>query len=406
VTLPAAGALLCVAAGLAVLSRTRTLAASRGRVLALALLFAGTSLAWTVWPATDTRAAGAFLLATLAVACLDRAPGTLRLAGGALLLAAAIALALGTEAARLLAPRLGEALFSSRHGLLFWNPLLWMGLAGLPPLARRDRSTAGALAAGLGAVCLASACLPAGASGPWAARRFTPALALLAPGLTLALDAVVAAAARRPASLLAGAGALLIVWNLLFMEQYRRGMLPRDATVSFPAVAQNNAAVLSELAGSPPAWPANWAFAWRTGLPAERFDLLAGKRLPADASGGRDIDVGALATDAALLLDGWSVRHPCEEAVCRDVEGRARLLAPLEAPGEFTLAVRAAGEGALSAAVNGERLPAQPLAPGLATLRFPAGGSWKRLNEVSLAVAPGGRARVDRVRLEPRAGAS
>jgi hypothetical protein len=402
----AALALLCAALGGLVLHGVLRARASRAAALACpVLLFAGTSLGWTVWPAPDARAAAAFLLAALAVAWSLREgrPAWPRVAGGALGLAAALAVIVGLGGGvELGAPRLGEALFSSRHGLLFWNPLLWAGLAGLPRLGRRD---AAIVAAGLAAVVIVVACVPAGASGPWAARRFTAALPLLAPGLALTLDTLAGTAARRPGRLLAAAGALAVAWNLLFMEQYRHGQVPRDGTVSFPAVAENNARLLARLVGSPTAWPANWVFAWRHGLPPDRFDLVAGKRLPKDAAGARDVDVGEPGTDAALLLDGWSVRHFCEDAVCRDVDGRARLLAPLEEPGEFALSVRATGEGLLAARVNGQDRGAMPLGAGLEVLRFPA-GSWGRLNEISLSLPRGGRARVDRVRLERPGGAS
>jgi hypothetical protein len=405
-TAAGAGALLCVAAGLAALVYARPGVSARTAVAGAALLLAGTSLGWTVWPASDTAAAAAFALASGAVVALARVRRPWpRLGGAALLFAAALAVAAGGDVSPG-TPRAVESLFSSRDGLLFWNPLLWAGLAALPALARRDPPTARAIGLGLAAAWLVSAFLPAGPSGPWAVRRWTPALAALFPALTLALAGAVRAAARRPARLLAAAGALLVAWNLLFMEQYRRGLVPRDATVSFPAVARNNAALLSTLAGSPLAWPANWLFAWRTGLPAGRFDLVAGKRLPGDASSAREIDVGDAAQDEALLLEGWSVRHPCEDAVCRDLEGRARLLAPLEEAADLTLAVRAAGEGMLAASVNGRALLAQPLGPALATLRFPGRARWGRLNEVSLWVESGGRARVDRLRLEAGTGPS
>jgi hypothetical protein len=190
------------------------------------------------------------------------------------------------------------------------------------------------------------------------------------------------------------------------MEEYRSGRLPRDGTVSFAAVTEGNVALMSRLVGSPPAWPANWLFAWRHGLPPDRFDLVAGKRLGSAGDGSREIDVGDLGTDTALLLEGWSVRHPCGAAVCREVEGQARLLAPLEKAEPFAVSVLASGEGQLTVAVNGVTVGAQALTPEPAPLLFLGPAPWRRLNEVSLAVTPGGRARVDRVRLEPSGKAS
>jgi hypothetical protein len=397
-------ALAAALGGLAVLQGTLRRLVPRGAAVACGLLLLfGTALGWTIVPAENARAATAFLLSALAVAWAGRTgPRTARLVAAALLLAAALGVTLGVDMGRLHAPRLVEALFSSRHGLLFWNPVLWAGPLGWPLLFRRDRWLGGVLLAGLGTAVLVLSGCPAGESGPWAARRWTPLLPLTAPALAVALDALVKMTARHPARLLAAAGAALIAWNLLFMEQYRSGRLPRDGTVSFPAVAENNAALLSRMVGSPPAWPANWAFAWRHRLSPDRFDLVAGKRLPVSERGEKDIDVGELALDTALLLDGWSVRHPCGLAVCRAVEGRARLLAPLEDTGRFDLAVYASGEGRLTAAVNGVALGVRPLSPEPAALRFPAPRPWAKLNEVTLTLESGGRALVDRVRLAPR----
>jgi hypothetical protein len=397
-------ALAGAAGGLAVLYGPLRDVASRAAARATCvLLLCGTALGWAVTVAPHA-AAGAFLLSAVAVRWSHRAMGrrwmAARVTGAFLLFVLAIGVALAAEQALLRPPRFGESLFSSRHGLLFWNPVLWAGILGLPALWRREPRWTAGLGVGLAGGILVLACWPAEASGPWAAGRWLPLLPLLAPGLAASLDGLAKTAARTPARLLGGMGVLLVAWNLLFMEQYRSARLPRDATLSFAVVAENNAALLSGLVGSPPAWPANWVFAWRHGLPPDRFDLVSGKRLPALDDGAREVDVGDLGTDAALLLEGWSVRHPCGDAVCREVEGRARMLAPLEEPWPFDVSVLAAGEGHLSVAVNGVTVGIQPLTPELARLRFATAAPWRRLNEVSLAVAPGGHARVDRVRLE------
>jgi hypothetical protein len=405
---PASLAALAVAAGgLAVLyGPLREVASPAAARATCALTLLGTALAWAVL-VVPGPAAGAFLLAALAVVW-SRRPWrpVIRWTGAALLLALAIVIALGADLAAPAVPRFGESLFSSRHGLLFWNPALWAGLLGLPALWRREPRWTSGLVGGLAGGALALACWPPAESGPWAASRWMALLPLLAPGVAVSLDRLVRTTVRRPARVLAVAGALLVAWNLLFMEEYRSGRLPRDATVSFAAVTEGNAGLLSRLVGSPPAWPANWLFAWRHGLPPDRFDLVAGKRLASAGEGSREIDVGDLGSDTALLLEGWSVRHPCGDAVCRDVEGRARLLAPLEEAEPFAVSVLAAGEGQLSVAVNGVTVGVQALTPDLAPLRFATAAGGRRLNEVSLAVSTGGRARVDRVRLEPPGKAS
>jgi hypothetical protein len=199
---------------------------------------------------------------------------------------------------------------------------------------------------------------------------------------------------------LAAGGALLVAWNLVFMQQYRAELIPRDDTVSFAQVAENNAALVARAVGSPVAWPANWVFARAHGVGPERFDLAVGRflfSLPGHLRG--TIDVGDLETDRALLGEGWSVRHPCGDAVCREVEGRARLFVPLERPQTFDLAVRVQGRGTLELLVNRRPTARWPLDAALAerTLRVPSPRLRRGLNEIALAVPEGGRALVDRL---------
>jgi hypothetical protein len=299
-------------------------------------------------------------------------------------------------------PALLETLFSSRHGLLYWTPVLWAGFLGLLGLFAKDRRTALSLAVPILVMTYINA-----SSGDWWAggsfsnRRFDSVLPFLAVGLAASLAVVRRLAARRPGALLAAAGMGLALWNGLFMEQYRRGVIPRDDTVSFPRVAENSADLLATAVGSPLAWPANWIFTLRHRLPADRYDLMVGKYL-FFMQNNMDglVDVGAdPAQDQAVLADGWGVRVPCAEAVCRAVEGRARLLAGLAAPEMLDVTARASGSGQLRVFVNGTGVGEGPLAEGLGdvTARVPAARWRSGLNDVVLETSPGGTALVDKV---------
>jgi hypothetical protein len=300
-----------------------------------------------------------------------------------------------------------ETFFSSRHGLLYWTPVLWGGFIGLTALAIRRPRMGVLLIAPVALVSFINA-----TSGDWWAggsysnRRFDSVLPFLAVGLGASLAGLRRLAERRPGAVLAAGGAGLALWNVLFMEQYRRGAIPRDDTVSFARVAQNSADVLATAFGSPVAWPANWIFSMRHDLPADRYDLMVGKYLFFMQNNlGGVIDVGADAgLDEALLAEGWGVRAPCGgagegDSVCRAVDGRARLFAALEAPETLDLTVRAAGAGSLRVEVNGAAVAERALPESLldVTARVP-GGRWRAgLNEITLLAEPGGAARVDRV---------
>jgi hypothetical protein len=308
----------------------------------------------------------------------------------------------GRDFLHLSRPALMETFFSSRHGLLYWTPVLWGAFIGLTALAIRRPRMGVLLIAPVALVSFINA-----SSGDWWAggsysnRRFDSVLPFLGVGLGASLAALRRAASRWPLGVLAAAGALLVLWNGLFMEQYRRGAIPRDDTVSFPRVAENSADLFATAVGSPVAWPANWIFAVRHRLPADRYDLMVGKYLffMQNNMGGL-VDVGAdPAQDPAVLAEGWGVRSPCAEAVCRSVEGRARLLAGLDAPEMLDVTVRASGSGRLRTLVNGTAVGEVALAEGLEYLaaRVPAARWRPGLNEVVLETSPGGTALVDKV---------
>jgi hypothetical protein len=298
-------------------------------------------------------------------------------------------------------PSLLDSLFSSRHGLFFWVPALTASVFGLAiRAARGHRDGVGALSA-LAVLALLNASLRPWWSGGFGNARFLPALPLFALGLATILDLVHGAAQRRPLRLAAIAGAALVAWNLLLMAQYRAELIPRDDTVSFPAVAENSARLLTESVGSPTAWPANWVFAARRDLPAARYDLLAGQDVL--AAGPTRIDVAGPDPEAAGLGEGWSVRHPCGPLVCREVEGRALLFLPVVDPRPAAVLVHAQGSGTLRLVLNGRTLAQGPLAPGFTELGATVGGAGlgRGLSELVLEISPGGQALVDCVRVVP-----
>lgn len=289
-----------------------------------------------------------------------------------------------------------ETLFSPRHGLLYWNPVLWGGFFGYVPLFRRDHRRALPPFLALAAILCLRGDDAAGARF-FAGGRFDAGLPLLALGLAGGLAGLVRAAAWRPGWILVAAGAVLTVWNLLFMEQYRKDRIPRDETVSFARVTENNAGLLAGFVGSPLAWPANWIFAWRHGLPAARYDSLVGKSL-FDRLGGR-IDLGDDRVDPTYLGEGWGSKRPCEGGVCRGVEETARLFAPFARAETIDLTVRAAGSGTLSIDVNGKRVAELPVTGSLMDLRVrvPAARWRAGLNEIVLTCTPPAKAAVRRL---------
>ena len=408
----AMASILAVAIGLAILERAlREAGRAAVSVAASLLTLYGTGLLWH-----EIAEAGFTALAFVAGALVmrtwrrrverDRWPALA--SGGALAVAIVVVVLLSEVLAgsRLSTARPAplDSLFSSRHGLLFWTPLLTLSLFGLVRRAIHGHRDAAAALGALAVLALVNASLRPWWSGGFGNARFVPALPLFALGLSELLDLVHATARRRPLRLAALAGALLVAGNLLLMAQYRAELIPRDDTVSFPAVAENGAGLLAAVAGAPTAWPANWIFAAREDLPAARYDLLGGQDVLAD--GPLRIDVGDLESEAAWLGNGWSVRHPCGSSVCREVEGRAQLLLPIADVRPATVRVSAQGSGTLRLLLNGRPLAQASLAPTFAEVGAAAEASGLRPgpNELVLEVSAGGRAQVDEVRVMPLEG--
>jgi hypothetical protein len=205
---------------------------------------------------------------------------------------------------------------------------------------------------------------------------------------------------RRPLMLLGPAAAIVIAWNLLLMTQYQRQMLPRDEAVRFDALVRQQAdLVLKSPFMYPFAFPANALFAWREGLPIDRYDLLGSEPLR------REMYLPLNDWGERFLLDGW-------QNGAGDSFGSAHFLAassgtilvPLDVPPDVPFGVeveaRAAGEprGAttcLSVSLNGRSFGDVMLEIGAAmpmrrTFIAPAGAKlWRRgYNRVTISRPP------------------
>jgi hypothetical protein len=389
-------------AGLLLLATPARAAGGRRAGLAALLLLAGaTPLAEWALLQPDAPAAARFALAALLV----RGAWSAR---GALSAPRVSALATLAAAAALVWLRPGlpalDAFFASPDGLLFRAPVLWLGIFGLAVLAWRGAPLGRALAAAAVILLLVGASTrDARATG----SPFAAGLPVLGIGLAASLARIEALFARRPWLAIGAAGAALALWNGLLMEQYRRYLIPRDDTVSFAEVTGHSAALLSAAVGTPLAWPANWLFAARHGTAAQGYDLVAGTRLFRGQEPVGVIDLGDPRTDPGLLGEGWARQRPCGAAVCREIEGRARVFLPLQGAEALDLRVTASGRGSLELSLNGGAVAEWPLAEDASETRaaLPAGLVRAGVNQLVFRVSPGGQALVDKLTLVRGGGA-
>lgn len=190
-----------------------------------------------------------------------------------------------------------DTLFSSWHGLFSWTPVVYVAALGTVAYLRREwRWAVAAL------VILFLTAWVNGATQDWAAgwsfggRRFSSVLVLLAPGLALAIEAMV----KRPLLALAPVVAGALWWNHLLMVQYTSGMLPKDEPVAFSRLVRQQGEVATRAPYAYPfAFPANAWFAWRHDLPIDKYDVLAPVAIGASFETRFDRSV------EKFLLEGW-----------------------------------------------------------------------------------------------------
>ena len=291
-------------------------------------------------------------------------------------------------------------------GLLYGAPLLWAGVIGLiggrPEARHLTHLALPGLAPGiLGLIAFADSGAPAARVAPW--------LPFFLPGIALCFERARDAAARRPERALIYAAGLMVLWNALFMEQYRRRLLPSDDTVSFARVTSNSAALLSRFVGTPSAWPANWLFASRFQTTPDRWDAVSVADLFADRGASEAVievgdDPSVFAPDRALIADGFGDRRTCERGWCRDVHGEGRLLLPLRSltAKNFVIRVRVRGQGRVTLSLGGAGTVIAEMSDGLADVSLPVSGRTIQpgIHVLSLRVSDGRRATVDRFTLE------
>jgi hypothetical protein len=198
-----------------------------------------------------------------------------------------------------------EALWSSRNGLLAMSPVLYVGLAGLTLLWRRDRMAATGIWIALAAMTFLN-----GAVADWwggaafGGRRFDSTIPVFIAGAALALDAAVGWVTRHPRVVVGLGATALVVWNLTLMETATSGRLELEAPNEFGDVAARQASTLHRWIGHPFSYPATLLFALRNGVTPAEADTLWPTRFLGDPARpyGR-IDIGG--DDELAIGAGW-----------------------------------------------------------------------------------------------------
>jgi hypothetical protein len=309
----------------------------------------------------------------------------------------------GTDFVRLGHPFVLETLFSSRHGLLSWTPVLWLGYLGFIPLLRRPATRTLGLLLLVPLVLMTYVNMCSGdwwAGGSFSNRRFDSLLPVFAFGFAAAVEWTVAQVRRRPDLAVAAAAVPVVGWNLLLAGQVHQNLVPRDDTVEFAALAGNGWRVMADAVGSPNTWPASWVFAARHGRPPGQYDLLVGRYLfYRQQNMGGHVEIGDPGDDV-MLGEGWGGRESVQGVSARRIRGAARLFAPLDVPEDLGVRPRLHADVPVGVVVVVNGVDAGQVSAGpewtQAEVRVPARFWHRELNEVRLQ-AQGEGVRVDAV---------
>jgi hypothetical protein len=242
-------------------------------------------------------------------------------------------------------PELEAVLFSSRHGLLSWAPLLWLGILGFPGFIRRAPVLGVSMVLAIGAAWYVNASVYdwwAGAS--FGSRRFDAALPALCVAVAVSLEWIVARVRQRPLATVFVLLAPFVIWNAMLMGVYFSGAIAPDAPASFRQAAADGIELFYSRFGYPPSWPAS--------IPAEYppsvYDLVGSQSL------ANNVDIRMGDTDALFLGPGWSLPTRGRQTTTRSVSGpRAEIFVALVEPAAYELVIEGPPSGRGALVLNG-----------------------------------------------------
>lgn len=231
-------------------------------------------------------------------------------------------------------PHLVDVLVSADHGLFAWTPLMLLGVLGLILGLRED----GMLFGGALAVFVATAWVNGGvydwaAGDAFGARRFDLVVPLLALGLAIFTKATASVLRRRPLLAPAALLAVVVAWNLGFVQLFRRGGYPGAAPLERLAADQARLLRngLQRVAGAV-AGPRASALVYKA---------LSGEYLYTRFNPGGTLGLGNI--DDRELRGAWSSRRrkPGEPAFRWALAPESCVRVPLEAPFDLRVAITA-----------------------------------------------------------------
>ncbi len=293
-------------------------------------------------------------------------------------------------------PRIEEVLFSSRHGLLSWAPVLWLALAGIPRFVRRTPALGGALAVStLVALYVNASVFDWWAGASFGSRRFDGALVFFALGLAASIEWVIPRVERRPLAAVSLFLAPFALWNFLLMGVYFGGAIPPDGPASFQQAAADGVELLYRRTGYPFSWPGAVRDLLVHGRPLAVYDLAG------SGAGFNNVDIRMGDTDALFLGRGWSFPRRARERTFRETSpGGAEIYVSLTERSPYALALEGRAGDVAEIVLNGAELGRVLLDPeGRGSLPIAESDILPGINQIVLRGDEGRRLSLSRITL-------
>lgn len=232
--------------------------------------------------------------------------------------------------------RIEGVLFSPRHGLFSWSPLLYLALPGFVIWARREPwICVGACLTIVAAVRTNAGLADWFGGSAFGGRRFDLTLPFFGLALAMAFEWMAEHIRRRPHIAVGALIGVFLVWNSLFAAAYFRGTFPNAGPVPFVDQATGVANQLDAAIGSPWSLPASLYRRWTEGAPLSTFEA----RYLEDRFSSLTIRMGS--EDRLYLDDGWSTPLPVEGVIARQITGAgAGVHLPIHKPRPYSLGLR------------------------------------------------------------------
>ena len=253
----------------------------------------------------------------------------------------------------------GFTLFSSRNGLLAWSPIVSVALVGAALLGLR-RGAGRGLALGLLLAFAAEAFILGSTRDWWAGwafggRRYLGCSVIFGLGLAVVIDRVHGWTTRHSRLVLAalpvGGIGLFALCNLSLTHDYLFAEVTRGEGQAMRPVYERAAlrgvGAVFDTIGNPGAVPANWWFAWRAGVSAQRYDAASGLELT-EPTGRPNEQFVVWLDDARIGMRGFGAREEHAGRRASVVAETATFLLPMRRSVQLLARVKlaAVGEGA------------------------------------------------------------